>query len=192
MTTPDERAAKATRESVAAILRSAPARCVNFTVEGISVNPVQMEKVAREIIQSSVVIRLGSSGSFDASYTSWKTRRPKAGEARKTGRITIRQKALTSAVGKAAIFHESVHALMDVAGYKPGMSKDEAVAYLADALFMNAQGASLTLTGPGKAIFQAASSLIASHNLLRKPGTILKWADFADLLSAIKASPLYR
>jgi hypothetical protein len=40
-------------------------------------------------------------------------------------------------MGRASIFHESVHALKDVKGWKvPSMQDEEVVAYLADAIYL--------------------------------------------------------
>jgi hypothetical protein len=42
-------------------------------------------------------------------------------------------------MGRASIFHESVHALKDVKGWKvPSMQDEEVVAYLADAMYLRA------------------------------------------------------
>ncbi len=177
---------------VVKILQINPINRINFKIESILVNKEQMNKVAKAITNGFIEISIGNSGpNFAASYTSWKTRRQKPGQKKLIGKITINSGALHKPIGRAAIFHECVHALMDVAGYKPGMRRDEAVAYLADALFMATLKIRVTQVGNVGVLYNAANKLIASKKMLNKPGTILRWSDCDPLLAAIKAIPAY-
>lgn len=177
---------------VTKILKTNPVNRIDFKIDLISVNQNQMIRVANAIDNNLIEVNLGSSGTnFAASYTSWKTRKQIAGQQKMVGKITISENALHTQIGKAAIFHECIHALMDVAGYKPGMRKDEAVAYLADALYMETLKIKVSQIGLVGALYNAANKLINSKNMIKNPGTVLTWSDCDALLAAIKAIPEY-
>ena len=179
---------------VAAVLRNDPVGRINFRIDNISICKAEMEKVAMAIDNNSIAIEKGNSGAhLGASYTSWKTRRPKAGEKKMIGKITVSSDNVVQTIlGKAAIFHESVHALMDVNNLKVPMHNDEVVAYIADAMYLAALAhKNFTGTKEVMAIFNAANALIKSKKLLSKPGAVLKWPDCDALRVAIKAHPAY-
>lgn len=181
--------------SVATVLRDYPVSRVNFKIGNILINKAQMDKVAEAIINNSIEIKIGGSGpNFDAFYTSWKSLRQKPGEKKKIGEITVSQQAVKTVKGKGSIFHESVHALMDVSNYRPPpptMLNDEVFAYIAGALYMVMLNTKIADKGKEGAIYSAAYAIIDSKQMLRKTGTILKWSDCDALLEAVKAIPVY-
>ena len=191
--------------AVAAILRSDPVNLVNFQVENNIINKKLMELVAKAVIQGTVEIIIGDSGEdLDASYSSWKSRRKKIWEWNKVGEIEIKRQDVIS--GKAAVFHECVHALKDIRKYKmaaPGgkeKHRDEAFAFLAETMFRMSLNLSLSIerrmpipkAGKPGAVYAAATAIIDSKNMLTNPGTVLKWSDCDGLLAAVKAIKVYR
>jgi len=181
--------------SVAKVLRSEPAGRINFKVDSVAVDRMQMDHVAKAIENHEIAVETGGTGSLlGAAYSSWKSRRWDAGEKQQIGKITVGSaNVVNSVIGKAAIFHECVHALMDVRGIKVSMHNAVAIAYLADALYMKAS--KLTNLSGGtqeKAIYQAAFNIIDSHKMLIKGGVALKGSDCDALRNAIKAHPAYR
>jgi hypothetical protein len=115
------------------------------------------------------------------------------GEKKLIGKITVKSAAVAkNVIGRAAIFHESVHALMDVNGSKITMHNDEVAAYLADALYLNFSGVSQVGGGEKeKAIFNAAFAIIKAKGLMKKTSVALRWDDCDALRDAIKAHGAY-
>jgi hypothetical protein len=186
--------------SVASVLRSDPVDRISFSLDGaasgkaVAVNKKQMEGVAKAIEKHDIVIELGGTGSLlGAAYSSWKTRRLDAGERRIIGKIIVGSVNVTnSVIGKAAVFHESVHALMDVNDFRVAMHEDEVIAYLADALYLRASKLKTVAGGTQElAIYNAAFAIVDRHKLLDKPGATLKGSDCDALRNAIKAHPAY-
>lgn len=180
--------------TIADVLRKDPARKINFKVDTIAVNRVQMEKVAKAIENGDIAVEADTTGpQLGAAYSSWKTRRTEEGEKKLLGKITVASEDVAKKViGRAAIFHESVHALMDVNDSKITMHNDEVAAYLADALYLKLSG--VVQVGGGaqeKAIFNAAFAIIDSNSLIRKAPVALRWDDCDALREAIKAHPAY-
>lgn len=178
---------------VAAVLRDHPVGRISFKVETIAVNKAQMESVAKAIESGDIAIEVGSTGGqLGAAYSSFTSRRVAAGEKKLIGRITLGSaKVVKTALGKASIFHESVHALMDVKGLKVTMHNDEVVAYLADAIYLRATHTTVTGGALEKAIFDAAFALVDGRKMLAKQGVTLTWKDCDKLRDAIKAHPAY-
>lgn len=177
---------------VADVLRNASAHSVNFKVEDIAVTPTLMGQVAQQIERGAISVEIGNSGpNFGASYSSWKTRRVEPGQKKLTGKITVSRHALTTKVGRAAIFHESVHALRDVMTYKMKMQQDEAVAYLSDAIYMATEKVTVTNTGLVGALYKAAYALIDAKGMLANPGVKLTWPDLDPVVKAVAAIPAY-
>src|SRR5207244_410319 len=105
----------------------------------------------------------GSTGpQLGAAYSSFLGRRFAAGEKKLIGQINLGSASVVqTALGKAAIFHESVHALMDVKGIKPPtMQDDEVVAYLADALYLKANHTNVSGGTLEMAIYKAAFAMV--------------------------------
>jgi len=177
---------------VADVLRNPAASAVDFKVENVEVNPTLMGQVAQEIEKGSISVEIRSSGTrFAAHYSSLKTSRVEPGQRKLTGRISIGRQALTSKMGRAAIFHECVHALRDVRHYGMGMQQDEAVAYLADAIYMAADKITVNRTGDAKGLYDAAYALIDAKGMVANPGVELKWSDLGPLIAAVAAIPEY-
>ena len=98
-----------------------------------------------------------------------------------------------SALGRASIFHESVHALKDVKGWKvPSMQDEEVVAYLADALYLRANHTSISGGALEMAIYKAAFAIVDARKMLATHAVLLKWSDCDALRTAIKAHPAYQ
>jgi hypothetical protein len=178
---------------VAGVLRKDPVGRIAFSLEHVAVNKTQMELVAKAIDNGDVAVSLGSAGNYDAAYSSFTDRRPESGQKKLIGEIRIRRTSvLRSPIGRAGIFHESVHALLDV---KPqNLSRrhgDEVLAYIADSMYLKAAHTPISGDPPTMAIYDAAFAIITKHNMLTKHGIALKWDDCSDLLSAIDAHPDY-
>ena len=126
---------------VAQVLRVQPVDRISFKIEHVAIDKTQMDLVAKAIEKQDISVVTGGPGSqLGAAYSSFVGRRFSAGERKLIGRITLGSESVVrSALGKASIFHESVHALKDVKGWKvPSMQDEEVVAYLADALYLRA------------------------------------------------------
>jgi len=174
------------------LLRSGPVGRVNFRIEANAVNQKLMEKVVNAIWDDFVAVTEGYSGpKLAASYNSSKTRVPKAWQKKRMGTIVVRPGAINTRMGKAAIFHECVHALKDLCNYKMNMQKDEAFAYLADAVYMAHENIKVTNTGKVGNLYTAANAIIKSKKMLEKPGTVLQWSDCEALIAAVKAIDVY-
>lgn len=180
--------------SVASVLRNPPVGHVSFRVETITVDKAHMESVAKAIDAGDILVEVGSSGpQLGAAYSSYRSRKFAAGERKLIGKITIGSAGVvTTPLGKAAIFHESVHALMDVKDLKVSMHDDEVVAYLADAVCLRASRTTVSGGAPAMAIYTAAFAIVDAHKLATKPGVALRWTDCDALRNAIRAHPAYR
>jgi hypothetical protein len=181
---------------IAKVLVSTPVDRVNLKVESVTVDKKQMAKVSRAITEGRLAVRAGSSGPhLGASYTSWKTRREVPGQRRQIGEIKIEgSDTLERLLGRAAVFHESVHALMDLNDHKiPSMHDDEVVAYLAEALYLAHAPEKANIGGHPKAraIYRAANAIIVGKGLMARKSQPLSWSDCAALKAAIKAHPAY-
>lgn len=179
--------------SVANVLRQNPVAQIGFRIDMVVVDKLHMEKVAKAIEKQELLVEVGSSGAqLGASYSSWKGRRFDEGEKKALGRITVGSAGtVSSPVGRAAIFHESVHALVDVQGWKVTMHNDEVAAYLADALYLRATKARVSGGKLELAIYDAAFAVIDKHRMMAKKGVALQWKDCDQLRDAIRAHPAY-
>ncbi len=180
--------------NVARVLRTTPAHRINFKVDNITVDKKQMELVAKAIDAEDVQVVVGHTGpKLGAGYSSFKGRRLDPGERKIIGKITLgSEDTVKFPVGRAAVFHESVHALVDVKGFKITMHNDEVVAYLADMMYLRLAGAKVGGGTSEMEIFSAAAAIIDAHQMLTKPGVVLAWSDCDALRDAIKAHPDYR
>ena len=178
---------------VTSVLRMGPVALISFRIDNIAVNKAQMESVAQAIERKDIAIEVAKTGGLlGAAYSSFTSRRWIPGEKKLIGRITLGSvNVVKTPLGKAAIFHESVHALMDVTGSKPTMQNDEVVAYIADALYLRATKTTISADPLEMAIFNAAFGLVDRHNMLAKPGVSLTWQNCDALRDAIKAHPAY-
>lgn len=178
---------------VQSLLRSSAAGRVNFKIGNATVNKSTMEKVAQAIDNEMVVVEAGDSGEdLEASYHSKKTRKPKPWQKRITGIIVVKQQAISSKTGKAHIFHECVHALKDVCNYKlQSMQQDEALAYVAEAIYMAHEQIEFETGNELEALFKELEALIKKHKMLERPGTALQWTDCDKVIAAVKAIPVY-
>lgn len=180
--------------TVTKVLRNHPAGKINFKIDTIAINRVQMEKVAKAVESGDIAVEADATGpKLGAAYSSWKTRRVEEGQKKLLGKITVKNEDVAKEVfGRAAIFHESVHALMDVNGSKITMHNDEVAAYLADALYLRLSGRTRVEGGAQeKAIFNAAFKIIDSKAMIKKAPVTLRWDDCDALRDAIKAHSAY-
>jgi len=183
------------QSDVAQILRDPPVNRIGFKVEHIAIDRTQMDLVAQAIDKQDISVAVGSSGpQLGAAYSSFVGRRFGPGEKKVIGSITLgSENVVRSALGRAAIFHESVHALKDVKGWKvPTMQDEEVVAYLADAMYLRANHTSVTGGALEMAIYNAAFAIVDARKMLMSLGVILRWTDCDALRAAIKAHPAYR
>jgi hypothetical protein len=180
---------------VAGVLRTGPVARISYSLDHIAVDKFQMEFVAKAIDSGDVAVKITDVGNLlDAAYSSYKGRRPEAGQKKLIGEIALRRAGVVNdPIGKAGIFHESVHALLDVKPRSISVRNgDEALAYIADAMYLKATNTSIRSDPPGMAIYNAAFGIIAKHKMLTARGVALKWSDCDDLLNAINAHPAYR
>ncbi|HTI38085.1 MAG TPA: hypothetical protein VL484_11020 [Vicinamibacterales bacterium] len=183
------------QSDVAHILRDHPVDRIRFKVENIAIDGTQMDLVAKAIDKQDIAVAVGSSGpQLGAAYSSFVGRTFGPGEKKLIGSITLgSENVVRSALGRAAIYHESVHALKDVKGWKvPSMQDEEVVAYLADAMYLRANHTSVSGGALEMAIYKAAFAIVDARNMLTRPGVVLNWGDCDALRSAIKAHPAYR
>lgn len=182
------------QSDVAQVLRVAPVSRIRFKVENIAIDGTQMEFVAKAIEKGDISVAPGNTGSqLGAAYSSFVGRTFGPGEKKLIGTITLgSENVVRNALGRAAIFHESVHALKDVKGWKtPTMQDEEVVAYLADAMYLRANHTSVAGGALEMAIYKAAFAMVDERNMLTRPGVALRWTDCDALRAAIKAHPAY-
>jgi len=177
---------------VAGILRNDPVGRIHFSIEAASVNKMRMEFVAKAIDAREIAVKSGTTGSLlGAAYSSFKSRRFAEGEKKIAGEITVGSQATLRPLGRASIFHESVHALIDLKGPTLSMHNDEVIAYLADAMYLRATKTTVAGGALETAIFNAAFAIVDKHQLLTRHNVKLKWTDCDALRDAIKAHPAY-
>jgi hypothetical protein len=181
---------------VASVLTKNPSGLISFSLDQVVINHARMALVAKAIETGDVAVRIGNTASLGAAYNSFTGRRPETGKKQLLGEIVLSQNAvLRSQIGRAGIFHESVHASFDVKPTKIDVRNgDEAVAYIADAMYLMATHANANISGAAEdmAIYTAAFALIEKHKMLTKHAVALKWSDCDDLLSAINTNSHYR
>lgn len=180
---------------VAQVLRANPVDRISFKVENVTIDRTQMDLVAKAIEKGDISVGTGSTGpQLGAAYSSFVGRRFGAGEKKLIGSITLGSAGVVrSALGRASIFHESVHALKDVKGWKvPSMQDEEVVAYLADALYLRANHTSISGGALEMAIYKAAFAIVDARKMLATHAVLLKWSDCDALRTAIKAHPAYQ
>jgi hypothetical protein len=177
---------------VASLLRNDPVPRINFKIETISVDKAGMECVAKAIDAKDIAVEIAGTGpKLGAAYSSFLARTVAHGEKKLIGKITLGSAdAVVKPVARAGVFHESVHGLMDVKGWKPSMHNDEVTAYLADAMYLRLTKTTVSGGPQEMAIYNAAFAVIDKHQMLAKPVS-LKWADCDGLRDAIKAHPAY-
>jgi hypothetical protein len=179
---------------VAGVLRSSPVDQIRFSIDTIAINEAELEKVAKAIDTGDILVVAGQANA-GPYYQTMKTMRTKPGEDKKIGKITLGERAPKSVIGRAAIFHESIHALMDVNGVSLNRHRHEVIAYLADAMYLTASNfpsKRLGVDSQGRAIFDAAYGLVKSKKMQRiRRGAKLSWSDCSGLLNAIKAHKDY-
>ena len=179
---------------VAQVLRASPVDRIGFKVHDIVIDKSQMEAVAKAIDNQDIHVATGSTGSqLGAAYSSFVGRKFDPGEKKFIGEIKVSsENVVQQPVGKAAIFHESVHALMDVKKIKPpSMQDDEVVAYLADAMYLRANGTTISGGKLEMAIYKAAFAMVDRRHMLTKY-VALEWSDCDALRDAIRAHPAYQ
>jgi hypothetical protein len=179
---------------VASVLREDPVGKISFQVGMVTVDKHHLEKVAKAIESKNVQVGTGDTGQqLAAVYSSWKGRRWDPGEVRALGRITLgKADAVKSKVGRASIFHECVHALVDVDDLKVTMHNDEVAAYLSEAIYLRDTNTRFTGSALVMAIYEAAWAIVDAHKMLKRKGVKLSWDDCDELRTAIKAHPSYQ
>jgi hypothetical protein len=179
---------------VVAVLRNDPAGRISYSLGSIPVDKSQMEFVAQAIESGDIAVSIKNTGGLGAAYSSFKGRREEAGQKKLIGEIALPDaNVLNHWIGKAGVFHESVHALVDVKSRViPVRNGDEALAYIADAMFLQSTKTTISSDPKGEAIYDAAFALISQRKLLTQRGVALKWSDAKDLLDAINAHPAYQ
>jgi hypothetical protein len=179
---------------VAAVLRNEPAARISYSLGNIPVDKSQMEFVAKAIETGDISVSVKDTGGLGAAYSSFKGRRQEGGQKKLIGEIALRDASVVKhSIGKAGVFHESVHALVDVKSRIISVRNgDEALAYIADAMYLKATSTNVSSDPKGKAIYDAAFALISQRKMLTRRGVALKWSDVSDLLDAINAHPAYQ
>ena len=179
---------------VAAVLRKHPADSIAYSLDHIAVDKAQMEFVAKAIDKGDISVKITPTGDLlGAAYSSYKTRRTEAGQKKLIGEIALPSASvLNSPVGRAGIFHESVHALLDVRPHGISLHNgDEALAYIADAMYLKATNTRVQGDAAARAIYDAAFAIVDQHKMLTRRGVALNWTDCDDLLAAINANPAH-
>jgi hypothetical protein len=180
---------------VAGVLRGSPADRISYSLDQIAVDKGRMELVAKAIDQGDISVAITPTGNLlGAAYSSYKGRRLEPGQKKLIGEIALPNASVVNfPVGKAGIFHESIHALLDV---KPSTisvrNGDEVLAYIGDAMYLKATNTRVGGDPLAKAIYDAAFAIIDGKKMLAKRGVALKWSDCGGLLDAINAHPAYR
>lgn len=101
---------------------------------------------------------------------------------------------MTTVAHQSTIIHEMTHALVDYHVYKTSELMDEAIAYIASAVFAAALGRTISSSdAQSKAILVAADAVVAKRKMATTRGVKLKAtdADVKALTDAIAAHPSY-
>ena len=170
------------------VLRTDPAGRIAYSLERSAVNRTQMELVAKAIESGDIVVEIGPPDTkFDANYSTYRNRRLDPGEKKIIGKIVVRHASVTSRpIGRAGVFHESVHALADIRQDNISVHNgEEALAYIADAMYLRATKTTVSGSPEAVAIYKAAFEIVDERKMLTKSGVTLKWSDCDDLIKAI-------
>jgi hypothetical protein len=156
---------------------------IDFYLGALHVDASGLKKVGEAITGSKICIVEGSTG-----------KRLSGGYSPHNDQLTL-PKGVDPALDKwkVVIVHEGVHALVDMAGKKAGLTvlDEEAAAYLAEVVFMKAAYQTLPTGGSEADIFKEADALAQSHGLYTDKGAKVPLADAKKLREAIHKTPIY-
>ncbi len=150
------------------------------TIDSYQINGGLTAYPLYEILSGKIKIKEGKSGG-DASYSG------------KKNTITVSSKLNLSDPGDQALFvHECVHAAFDIGQTTVKAMLEEAIAYVAQCIYMLQ-----TTTGPmtfpqGQKIFDAAFVIARAVNSQSKNVFTLGDQEMIDLIGALKSNPVYK
>ena len=165
------------RGKVRDVLMSREAANINFTVLGINIRGTIFPDIANDISGDKptrrVVVRQGFDNGAAATYNP------------KTNTMEVGTDAINSRIWKGYVIHEAVHAWIDKSKLKPLFVDNEAVAYIAQAIYYRRVGvARHRFTTPAYLAARDVGNLIING---QNPPTAL----ITRLKTAILSSPTY-
>lgn len=155
---------------------------IDFHLEGIHISPQRLRAVGDAFRDGRIGIEFGNTGKLlSAAYTPGKNRR-----------MTLRDWDVVNNRKKHVdIFHEGVHALVDLFFCNVTDVQDETLAYIAEANY--ARVASINYGNlDSLPIYKTAFDLVDKHQMRLKTGVKLQAEDYADLVKAIRSNAAYK
>jgi hypothetical protein len=119
------------REKVRSVLLSREAANINFTALGITIRGTIFADIAGDMIADKATRHVRVNNDYDDGGAAYY---------RETNTMEVGLDAVNSRIWKGYVVHEAVHAWIDKAKLKPMMVDNEAVAYIAQAIFYRRVG----------------------------------------------------
>jgi hypothetical protein len=172
------------QKKVADVLRQPQIDKIDFVLvdDALDVSPERLKKVGDAIESLRIDVAVNSSGSLLSAAYSPHSNKMTLGDIQVPDRM----------LGRAAIVHESVHALVDLCKYtKATELSDETAAYLAEVIFLRATNSWVSGGATAMAIYNAADQIVTTHKLGKGKRVQLKWTDYLPLRKAIHGHAAY-
>ncbi len=168
-------------DDVTAVLAGPLVKKIDFHLGKLSVSAAKLGDVASAMRNGTIKVEVRSTGGrLSAGYSPAPIRK-----------MALSSDKIVDALDRSGIVHESVHAVVDLSGQSAiGGRLDEAVAYIAESIYLSASGVGLSRIGAdpaGKKIYTEAYAVVDKHHLLNKQGVRLSEADCEALGKAIAA-----
>jgi hypothetical protein len=177
-------ARKRLQQAVAAVLRRTEINKIDFFLEKdfLEVSPKRLREVGDAIEKGRIEVVVNGTGSMlSAAYSPH-------GNTMTLGDWNVADRP----VGRSAIVHESVHALVDLFLCKQTTElSDEAAAYLAEVIFLRATKTWVKGDAAAMAIYNTADQIVKTHKLGQGKQVRLKWGHYAPLRDAVRGHPAY-
>lgn len=133
-----------------------------------------------EILSGKITIKEGQSGG-DASYSG------------KKNVITVKPTLnMADPIDQSLFVHECIHAAFDIGMVTVKVVLEEAIAYVAQCIFLLQSNTGPITFPKGKKIFDAAFAIAGAVNSQSKNVFSMGDQEMIDLISAIKSNPVYK
>lgn len=171
-----------TAEQIADFYAGAQLTRIDFKYEHLEISGKQFKALAKAVRDGRVTVKFGDTGSMGAAYTPRKNLMSLKGD-----------NLMNTRAGRAAVVHEGVHAIVDMSKAKGLMVvDDEAVAYIADTIYMaNAGMNSVNTDAASQRIYDATYALVDKFKLRYKKGRKIHKKHCKALIDAIAQHPHY-
>ena len=158
------------------VLNSQQAYRIGFNLDGMTMQPREMEVVVNNLISRRVGVRLDPTLPCTARYRAFDA------DGQPGDVILVKQAVFGTILAESLLIHEAIHALDDIQGRRTTRIKREAKAYIAQLLYMRYRQGPSQIANP---VYGAADAIAYSLGV-HQP---VKPEKVAKLYAAIQASP---